>query len=413
MLFRQEAVQAHRQKLHGDVFLAQPIAFSIIEALIFAVIAGVAIMLVTGSYARTEQVRGHLVPTKGLVKIQTGQFGTLESLTVREGETVKAGAVLATIRIAEQSADGLTSTEKALDALKRQMRSNQSQVALEHQFLETELKRLQAERTEALGLAVSLRQRLSLQREMTLSAKAAYDDVQGLLQKGHLTKAESERRRQAWISEQEALSLREQELKAAEAKIEQLALRLKQLPNESDQRLAKLKVESTNLEQRQAELEGRLSYTITAPTSGVVASISSPVIGRTVLPQQPLLTILPTGSRLEAELFVPSRASGFVAQGQEVRLLYDAFPYQHFGSFPAQIERITETILMPGEAVAPFDIKEPVYRITASLPVDRIRSRGKDIALQPGMTLNANIVLERRSFLAWLLEPLRAVRERS
>ena len=39
-------------------------------------------------------------------------------------------------------------------------------------------------------------------------------------------------------------------------------------------------------------------------------------------------------------------------------------------------------------------------------------SLGK-LGLQPGMTLKANIVLERQSFLAWLLQPLNAVLKRT
>ncbi|MBL4836590.1 MAG: HlyD family efflux transporter periplasmic adaptor subunit [Kordiimonadaceae bacterium] len=143
--------------------------------------------------------------------------------------------------------------------------------------------------------------------------------------------------------------------------------------------------------------------------NGRVVSIAGTAIGRSVQAGQPLFSILPEGSVLEAELFVPSRAVGFVEEGQEVRLLYDAFPYQRFGSFTATITKVTKTILAPNETFAPFEVKEPVYWVTAKLTAKNITARGSEIALQSGMTLQANIVLERRSFIDWLLEPLRAV----
>ena len=136
-------------------------------------------------------------------------------------------------------------------------------------------------------------------------------------------------------------------------------------------------------------------------------------IGRSVDAGQALFTIMPEGSVLEAELFVPSRAVGFVAKGQEVRLLYDAFPYQYFGSHKAIITNITETILSQGELLTPFKLTEPVYRVTADIEKKTIESRDMVLSLQSGMTLKANIVLERRSFIEWLLDPLRAVRERA
>ena len=114
-----------------------------------------------------------------------------------------------------------------------------------------------------------------------------------------------------------------------------------------------------------------------------------------------------------AELFIPSHAIGFMEKGQEVKLLYDAFPYQFFGSHHATIVKVTETILSPNEIIAPFVVREPVYRVIAEIAKETINARGKEIALQSGMTLKANVVLERRSLLDWMMEPLRAVRERS
>jgi len=49
---------------------------------------------------------------------------------------------------------------------------------------------------------------------------------------------------------------------------------------------------------------------------------------------------------------------------------------------------------------------EPYYRATAILDHQSVRAFGQDLALRPGMKLEADIVLEERSLLAWLLEPL-------
>ena len=57
------------------------------------------------------------------------------------------------------------------------------------------------------------------------------------------------------------------------------------------------------------------------------------------------MEIIPEDSVLEADLFVPARAIGFIEPGQDVRILYDAFPYQHFGSYHGHVTNVSQTIL--------------------------------------------------------------------
>ena len=42
-----------------------------------------------------------------------------------------------------------------------------------------------------------------------------------------------------------------------------------------------------------------------------------------------------------------------------------------------------------------------------------VRAFGEVYPIQPGMTLKAEIVLERQSFLGWLMAPINAVRHRT
>lgn len=67
----------------------------------------------------------------------------------------------------------------------------------------------------------------------------------------------------------------------------------------------------------------------------------------------------------------------------------------------------------PRETDIPFPFEEPVYRIQVALDRQSIEAFGKPAPLQAGMTLQANIVLERQSFLQWMLQPLNAVINRT
>jgi membrane fusion protein len=133
-------------------------------------------------------------------------------------------------------------------------------------------------------------------------------------------------------------------------------------------------------------------------------------VGQTVDPQRLQLEIVPERLVLQAELFVPARAIGFVEPGQHVRILYDAFPYQHFGTYSGRVREISQTILTSSDAIGPIALKEPAYRVTVALDREDIDAYGKRIPLQPDMLLKADILLEKRSLISWLTSPLTGIR---
>lgn len=180
---------------------------------------------------------------------------------------------------------------------------------------------------------------------------------------------------------------------------------------EAEQGVSQIRESLQALNAEQARLEGEQSYVINAPIDGRVTVLAAGV-GRAVNESRPVMVIVPEGAELVAELYAPTRAVGFVEAGKETRLLYDAFPYQRFGSFGGKVVNISRTAVDPRETDIPFPFEEPVYRIKVSLDQQRIDPFGGLSPLQAGMTLQANIVLERQTFLAWLLQPLNAVLNR-
>ena len=109
---------------------------------------------------------------------------------------------------------------------------------------------------------------------------------------------------------------------------------------------------------------------------------------------------------------MPTRAFGFVQPGQQTRIRFDAFPYQRFGLFEGEVIRAASAILTPGEVEMPINIQEPVYRVEVTLGEQEIRAYGNHVPLQAGMTLSADIVLEERSLISWLFEPILSLQGR-
>jgi membrane fusion protein len=122
--------------------------------------------------------------------------------------------------------------------------------------------------------------------------------------------------------------------------------------------------------------------------------------------------IVPAGSRLQAELFVPSRAAGFIRPGQEVRLMYDAFPHQTFGASIGRVAEISRTVLAPSEVTSGLELREPVFRVRVNLDREEVEAYGEHIPLQAGMSLRADLIIDRRTLIEWLLDPVYAAARR-
>lgn len=151
---------------------------------------------------------------------------------------------------------------------------------------------------------------------------------------------------------------------------------------------------------------------LTAPVSGQVVALTARP-GEQASPQVSLLTIAPEGSPLEARLLVPTRAAGMVKAGQDVRLMIDAFPFQRFGAVDGVIHEVARAVVRPGEVAAPIEFKEAVYTVRVRIDRAEINAYGTTRALENGMTLTADMITDRRTFLTWLLDPLLAARARA
>ena len=412
-MFRKEVFAAKKQALLGNVFLVQPLSFSVYFYLLAAIAILCLILLFKGSYARTERVSGLLEPNPGLVKLYAPRAGLLKSLSVVEEETVTKGQELARLSIATINRQGQSAEELAYMSLLEQQREIDTQISLELNQLESEKARVHVE-LEDLDLEIeSFLGQQNLQRRLVESSEQELRRVEKLLESNFISKGNFERSQKDWLRDLNQEKKLEQELNRASARLDLARIRLQSLPDDANRRLARLRTQYSELDARKAELSGRSVYILSSPVNGKVVSIGKVNPGGSLKPDELVLTIIPNNARLEAVLFVPSRAIGFVKSGQDARIFLEAYPYQFYGASRATIAEISDTAHWAHEFAGGYQSNEPLYKVTARLDSQYISARGEVLGLQAGMAISANIVLERRSLVEWLLEPLRAVARRS
>ena len=93
--------------------------------------------------------------------------------------------------------------------------------------------------------------------------------------------------------------------------------------------LAQIERQLASTEQELTESEARRSISITAPETGIATAIGVDT-GQAIDGSKPLLSVVPKGAQLVAELYAPSRSVGFIKAGDQALLRYQAFPYQKF-----------------------------------------------------------------------------------
>jgi len=409
-LFRQEAVEFQRARQQwGDVAALQPLATKIFAWFLVGVVATLVVFAFLASYARKETAIGYLTPTTGTAKIFAPRSGTIRQVHVQEGDAVREGEPLLTIDTDQIASDGVDVNVALLDTLSAQRELLSKTIQAEEQRAGAERERLSS-LAKGLGSEISqLHAQLQLQKERMEVANSDLDAGQQLRAKGYLTTIEQRRRQMVALEQQQAQQALIQQVAAKRNQLTETESSLNQLPTVMGQKVQALRNELSATDQRIAETRGRRAYVIRAPLAGRVSTLQA-TVGQNAHPQRPQLEIIPEHATLQAELFVPTRAIGFIEAGQPVRLLYDAFPYQHFGTYRGEVVRVSQTILMTSDTGGPIKLNEPTYRVIASLERQEIDVNGRPVALQPDMLLKADIILERRTLIDWLLSPLRSVR---
>jgi membrane fusion protein len=391
------------------VALLQPLSIKVMTWFIATAVALVLTFLFLGQYSRKETVVGYLTPMSGTSKTFVAQQGTIKEIYVKEGQEVQKGEPLLVIETSQIAANGQDVNTAMLDTLESQRNLLMNQIAAEQERTKSEEARLTAliggletEITQLQAQAEIQNERIRVSDDLVLS-------VNVLRAKGYISEPEYKQRQLAALEQKQKLNSLNQQLAARHNQLTETRYSFQQLPTIMAQKIQSLRSELSTTKQRIVEINGRRAYVLRAATAGRVSTLQA-TVGQFADPRRLQLEIVPNDSVLQAELLVPTRAIGFVRPGQKVKIKYEAFPYQSFGTFTGQIIKVAQTILTSSDASGPIAPKEPAYRVTASLERPDVEAYGKKIPLQADMLLSADIILEQRSLVSWFLDPLLRIR---
>lgn len=407
-LFREEVFEHRKEKLHGDVQLAVPVSWQLVAIVFFVIVAAGLLFLSLAGYSRIETVSGLIVPEQGLARIVPSRAGIVEDLAVEEGQVVEQGAWLAVIQTGEVLPAGGDSSTAILTSLGRQEEGLSTQAEQIAASASAERRQLDAQVSGLQSDIAGLRQQIAVQEGLVESAGNELELAEKVAERGFISRRDVLQREETYLTRQQQLTQMNQQLSARMSDIDQARAAMARATAAAGMQIAALSGQRSDIAQRRTNAEMSDAFRIIAPVSGTVTALTARE-GQTASPQQPLMTIVPGGSSMQAELYVPTSAVGFLETGQQVRLALDAFPYQRFGTVPAQIVSIASAPVMQ---TGPDGTPLPVYLVVARPERASVDAYGQEESLIAGMTLTARIITEKQSLIEWLFEPLFAVRNR-
>jgi len=427
-IFRPEVMQERQASWLGGNRIGKNPGFSLVAGVALTLAGALVAFAAWGQVARKARIPGVLMPVQGTVQLSANAAGVLTEQLVQEGEQVTAGQALFVLGTDRPTAEGSAAVLLAAHLAQRRSTLEAERTGRLQQTRQRETALQDRIRALDHEIAQAQQEALLASRRVALAQKTL-GRYQQMAQEGFVSDIQAQNKQEELIDLQARVENTQRN--AATLQREQQSLQAERQANQRQLNidLAQLDRALVSLEQEGTENQSRKTIVITAPQSGVVSSIHLPK-GASVQAGQSVATLVPVDAsgqgktelqtQLKAHLYAPSRTAGFVRPGQTVWMRYGAYTYQKFGLAQGQVQSISATPTAPqdlpnGQSAAlqtAAQTQEPLYRIQVQLKDQSITAYGDKLPLKPGMTLEADVVQEKRAVWEWIFEPVLAARQK-
>ncbi|MBF0126311.1 MAG: HlyD family type I secretion periplasmic adaptor subunit [Magnetococcales bacterium] len=382
--------------------------------------------------------QGRIIPSERVKVIQPLESGVVSRIYVKEGQEVEKDELLIELDPSDSKADeerlsrdwmesvadaarfralgegsgnpvatfrappevSASIADRHFRLLTRQWGEYQSQLgelASERKQQEAHLRAIGAEIKKLELVLPLIRERTNAKEQLSRQGNAPRMDFLELSQKR--------------IETEESLASRRYEREEAQAAVETLTLKMKQVEAqfhqsnwtqylEADRKAAALAQELNKARARHRR--GRLR----APEGGSVQQLKVFTQGGVVTPAQELMWIVPKEAELEVEAMVLNRDAGFVKAGQTVEIKVETFLFTRFGVLAGKVRHLSR------DAVED-KVLGLVYPARIALHNDTILINGQSVSLTPGLAVTAEIATGYRRIIESLLSPILKARKES
>lgn len=403
---------------------------------LYIIISFFAVLVVWATFGRVDIVavaRGTIQPAGGAIPVQASVSGNVAQVFVREGDKVAEGDILLTLddreaivpraqieeRLLRQAIAARVNT-RLLELLEAPIKDRlgkftlpddlvdlvETQAQARYASHQAEMDSLSAQIAEvATRLNVS-RSHIEERAAMLPTYRQHERNLAELAERGLAKRSD-------WLEVQISLRQQEEALLVEEGQLEILAAQIDTLRATRASRLQAARYTAVEqlLEAQQAGSIALLErqrlkttgehLTVRAPRSGIVSNFDIKAGATLAQPGLVVMSILPDDN-LIVEAHLPSRDIGFVAEGMEVAVKVDAYPFTRFGHLDGIITAISpDSTILDGQ-------QGPTYQLTIETTSDALEVNDNSYPISSGMEVSADVRTGNRTILDYFLSPINA-----
>ncbi len=320
---------------------------------------------------------GQIMPIQAVKVIQHVDGGRIASIDVVDGQSVHEGQVLMRLNSTEAGAEYQTLNAKYWGLYTRveRLRALLGDRPADFNKVPEDFKQLVAE--QEFTLKTQKDQITQLQNEIKI-----FSEVSAI--RGDLAKEKLNTRVQALDAQRNLSGAQAELLRYRRTNMDEL--------NTAANELAQTEEQLTKLQDRLTRVE------ILSPVDGVVQDLKFRTVGGVIPPGAVLMNVIPLDGKMHAEVRVSPTDIGFVKVGQPARLKIGTFDFMRYGTIEGKVSMVSSFSTLDEK-------QQPYFKVIVSLPQSYV-GNDEDKHIDPGMTVQADIMTDRQSVLRYLLRPI-------
>lgn len=423
---------------------------------LWAVSILILVLIVWAAFGKLDIIaiaEGKLVPQTLVKIVQPAELGVVTQLLINEGDSVKAGQILARLDPTLARAD---KTGIASDLATQQMQVRRIVAELADQPMlpkagDDPMRYAQVQ-SQTLAHRKAFNDSLDQEKSMLVKAEHEKRSADQILNKLEQTLPTYRKAADAYIKlekegffgslatadkQREAVE-KAKDLDAQQSTVEALtatiAAQNKKISQIKSTYHSELEKELADIRAKIEQLQPNLDKTLykeglmelRAPQDGTIKDLATTTVGAVVQPGTVVLTLVPRDEQLFADVNIKNEDVGFVHVGQSAQIKLTAYPFQQYGMLTGKVIHVSADATDQNKSTAPTgtpsstgsDISSQApggatYKARVQLDAQSLKGpQGNKLALTPGMQMVAEINQGKRTVLEYLLSPVqKAVKE--
>ena len=376
----------------------------------------------------TGSAKGKLEPQGQVFTVDAPVAGTVDEVFVSEGELVERQQPLLSLESepveneleqAQTELEGQRNELSQLKLLKNQLaltvntQKQQNTAQLFEKKAQLDQARQNVEHSQtALDLAIKADEEAKKEVERFIEAKN-----QGIVSEIQVVEKKDAARERQRLLEQANSDSQQAQLRAIEQQESYqglthsgdiAVLRGKEQLKEIEQQIVTL---NSQIESSQSKING-LKYqldqrVVKSPVNGSIFQLPAQETGTVLDPGGLVAEIAPKQSSLILKAQMIPTESGSLDVGMPVKMKFDAYPFQDYGVVEGELTSISPTT----KAVDTPQGKAESYELKVKLDRNYIQAKNKRVALRPGQTATAEVIVRERRLIDFVLDPFKKLNE--